>query len=130
MIMMYEYCCFQQLCSPRGDLLQGPGGMQVECWSSEHAALAGISILGLAIWCVGLPLALFTRILMLRDRQDPNSYRTYGYFIQGLEPRFWYWDLAVKRADIGLMLLVAYTSLADDDKAKLLLFPLISGGLF
>ena len=33
----------------------------------------------------------------------------------------------MKRADIGLMLLVAYTSIADDDNAKLLLFPLISG---
>ena len=36
----------------------------------------------------------------------------------------------MKRADTGFMLLVAYTSIADDEKAKLLLFPLISGGVF
>ena len=33
----------------------------------------------------------------------------------------------MKRADIATMLLVTYTSLADDERAKLLLYPLLSG---
>ena len=45
---------------------------QVQCWSPDHAALAAISITGLAIWWVGLPLALYARILTLRDRQNPS----------------------------------------------------------
>ena len=30
-------------------------------------------------------------------------------------PQFWFWDLIVKRADLGIMLIVANTSIADDD---------------
>ena len=33
----------------------------------------------------------------------------------------------MKRADIAVMLVLAYTSIADDERAKLLLFPLVSG---
>ncbi|CAE7915213.1 MKLN1 [Symbiodinium necroappetens] len=99
----------------------------IECWTEDHAALIGVAVVGLSLWCLGIPLLLFMRIWMLTDRQDPDQYRLYGFFIQGLAPRYWYWDLIVKRADIALMLLVAYTSIANDDNAKLLLFPLISG---
>ena len=100
----------------------------MECWGEHHWALAGMSFCGLFTWCFGLPLALFARIFLLgQNRQDHDNHRRYGYFIQGLEPRFWYWDLVVKRADIGMMLVVAYTSIANDAKAKLLLFPIISG---
>ena len=42
-------------------------------------------------------------------------------------PRYWWWDILVKRADIGLMNIVTYTSIASDGKAKLLLFPFVSG---
>ena len=99
----------------------------IECWKQDHNALMVVAALGLTFWCLGIPALLFLRIWMLSDRQDPENYRRFGFFIQGLAPQFWYWDLIVKRADIALMLLVAYTSIANDDNAKLLLFPLISG---
>ena len=70
---------------------------------------------------------LFLRIYKLKDRQNPENFRRYGFFIEGYEPGFWYWDIIVKRFDIAIMNLVTYTSLADDQKAKLLLFPFISG---
>ena len=41
--------------------------------------------------------------------------------------RFRYWELVIKRIDIGVMLVVASTSIASDDRLKLLLFALISG---
>ncbi|CAE7458020.1 dbo [Symbiodinium sp. CCMP2592] len=99
----------------------------VECWSPDHTPFIAVAAMGLLLWCLGLPLLLFLRIWMLPDRHDPANYRLYGFFIQGLSPRYWYWDLIVKRADIGLMVLTAYTSFADDDNAKLLLFPVLSG---
>ncbi|CAE7938699.1 unnamed protein product [Symbiodinium necroappetens] len=99
----------------------------VECWQEEHMTLFTIGATGLVLWCFGIPLALFLRIWALRDRQEPENRRLFGYFIEGLEPRFWYWELVVKRLDIGLMLLIASTSIATDDKAKLLLFALNSG---
>ena len=99
----------------------------VKCWEEDHNALATVAFTGLSLWCVGVPLLLFIQIWKLKDRQDANNYRRYGFFIRGLEPRYWYWDILVKRADTCLMLLVANTSIADDNNAKLLLFPLISG---
>ena len=99
----------------------------LECWQRDHHALAAIAFAGLLVWCIGVPVVLFLKIWRLDDRQDSNNYRKYGFFIQGLEPKYWYWDLIVKRGDLFLMLLVANTSLAEDDNAKLILFPLISG---
>eukprot|EP00438_Fugacium_kawagutii_P036169 Skav232956 [mRNA] locus=scaffold1735:10593:11072:- [translate_table: standard] len=39
----------------------------------------------------------------------------------------WWWDLVVKRADIALMMLVAYTSIIGDETAKIFVFAFISG---
>ena len=99
----------------------------VYCYSSQHLPLACAGFVGLVCWCIGIPLSLYLRIWRLRDRQDPECRRRYGFFMQGLDPGFWWWDLLVKRADIAIMLLVAYTSVANDEKAKLLIFALLSG---
>ncbi|CAE7249789.1 Svep1, partial [Symbiodinium natans] len=104
-------------------LVQHP---DIVCWSFDHAPLALIALAGLLVWCAGIPIALFLTVWRTPDRQSQENHRNYGYFIEGLEPSFWWWDIVVKRLDIGLMLVVAYTSLAPDDRAKLLLFPLIS----
>lgn len=97
-----------------------------QCWSGEHFPLAIIAVVGLIIWCVGLPLGLFLRICSSSDRQSQENFRKFGFFIEGFEPSFWWWDIIVKRFDIATMTLVAYTSLAPDDRAKLLLFPILS----
>lgn len=99
----------------------------VVCWSADHFFLALLACIGLGIWCAGVPVLLFLRLWRLKDRQSPENFRKYGYFIQGYEPQFWWWDILVKRFDIGLMNIVTYTSIATDEKAKLLLFPIISG---
>ena len=99
----------------------------VVCWSADHFFTALIACLGLLIWCAAVPVLLFLRIKALKDRQSPENFRRYGYFIEGYEPQFWWWDIIVKRADIGVMNIITYTSIADDSKAKLLLFPFVSG---
>ena len=99
----------------------------VVCWSSDHFLLSLLAIIGLGVWCVGVPCALFLRLYFLKDRQSPENFRKYGYFIQGFEPQYWWWDIVVKRFDILLMNLITYTSIATDEKAKLLVFPIISG---
>ena len=101
----------------------------VVCWSGDHFATALIAGIGGGVWCALVPILLFLRIYNLKDRQSPENFRRYGYFIEGYEPQFWWWDILVKRTDIGLMNVVTYTSIADDEKAKLLLFPFISGGM-
>ncbi|CAE7415595.1 SVEP1 [Symbiodinium necroappetens] len=63
----------------------------------------------------------------MKDRQAADNCRRFGYFIQGLEPEYWWWDILVKRIDVGLMMLVTYTSAVQDPATKLLLFPVLSG---
>ena len=99
----------------------------VVCWSGDHFASLLIAIIGLSLWCVLVPLTLFWQIYRLRDRQSAENLRKYGYFCEGYEPRYWWWDILVKRIDIGFMNIVTYTSIASDGKAKLLLFPFVSG---
>ena len=100
---------------------------ELVCWSQDHFLVAMITFVGLGVWCVGVPLLLYMRIWALNDRQSPDNNRKYGFFIQGYEPQFWWWDIIVKRLDVLTMNLVTYTSLAADEKAKLLLFPILSG---
>lgn len=99
----------------------------VVCWSGDHFASLLIAIIGLVLWCVLVPLTLFWQIYRLKDRQSAENLRKYGYFCEGYEPRYWWWDILVKRLDIGFMNVVTYTSIASDGKAKLLLFPFVSG---
>ena len=99
----------------------------VVCWSSDHFVLAILAISGLGVWCIGVPVFLFFRLYVLKDRQSPENFRKYGFFIQGFEPQYWWWDIIVKRLDILIMNLVTYTSIATEEKAKLLTFPIISG---
>jgi len=99
----------------------------LQCWSSDHMPLAVIAIIGLSCWCVGMPLLLILVIYGLRDKNSPENQRRFGYFINGFEPRFWWYDLVVRRLDIACMMLVTYTSLTDDQRAKLLSYPVISG---
>ncbi|CAJ1379694.1 unnamed protein product [Effrenium voratum] len=98
---------------------------EVVCWSAGHALIAGLAVLGLIVWCIGLPLLLYLRLLC-HDRFAADVYRRFGYFIEGLEPQWWWWDIVVKRADIACMMLVTYTSFTDDDKVKLLVYPFLS----
>lgn len=100
---------------------------ELVCWSRDHILVAMICFIGLSVWCLGVPILLYLNMWILKDRQSPDNNRKYGFFIQGYEPQFWWWDIIVKRLDVGTMNLVTYTSLAADEKAKLLLFPILSG---
>eukprot|EP00438_Fugacium_kawagutii_P034128 Skav216726 [mRNA] locus=scaffold653:86735:90308:+ [translate_table: standard] len=61
----------------------------IVCWSDTHMPSAAVAIAGLLLWCFGIPVALALRLTTLADRQSPDNYRKYGYFIQGFEPRYW-----------------------------------------
>lgn len=39
--------------------------------------------------------------------------------VGGYEPQYWWWDIIVKRLDVGLMKLTTYTSMAADEKLDL-----------
>ena len=47
----------------------------VVCWSDDHMASAGVAMVGLGVWCFGIPVTLAARLLCLRDRQAPENFR-------------------------------------------------------
>ena len=99
----------------------------IVCWEAPHLPAAGVAIGGLLVWCVGVPTVLAARLLFMPDRHAPENYRRYGFFLQGYEQAYWWWDVIAKRVDVGLMMLIAYTSLVPTPEAKLLLYPIFSG---
>ena len=58
---------------------------------------------------------------------EPTMMRKYGYFYNGFEPDFWWWELLVKRIDTLTVLVVTYTNLVPDSRARLLLYMVFSG---
>ncbi|CAE7032759.1 rngB [Symbiodinium sp. CCMP2592] len=126
-------------CVPIPEDTWGPDGVVTEtvsrllpnpdvvCWSDEHFPSAVIAISGLIIWCLGIPLTLALVLLRLKNRQAIDNSRRFGYFLQGLEHQYWWWDILVKRVDVGLMMLITYTSVVQEPASKLLIFPVLSG---
>ena len=99
----------------------------IECWEATHIPAAAVALAGLLVWCVGVPALLACRLFLMPDRHGPENYRRYGFFLQGYEQAYWWWDVIAKRVDVGSMMLIAYTSLVPTPEAKLMLYPAISG---
>lgn len=100
----------------------------VLCDSSEHARLAILSALGLAIWGLGVPALLFCILKFLgRDRYTPRYLSELGYFIHGQEPEMWWWEVTVKRLDLLLILCITYFDATVQWRLKLVAYCLVSG---
>lgn len=83
---------------------------------------------GLVLWSFGIPVVIFIVISRLgKKRFTPEYIGYYGFFYQGFEPSYWYWDLTVKRFDVFAMTAVAHTNIVPDVRAKLLWYMLQSG---
>jgi len=100
----------------------------VLCSSEEHGEIMFFALLGLAIWSTGIIVGIFLMIYRLGDeRQKVHNLLRYGYFYQGFEPDFWWWEIVVKRGDVLIMTLVTYTNFVPDQRAKLIWYTLQSG---
>eukprot|EP00811_Abedinium_folium_P025015 NODE_3544_length_2021_cov_5.743928.p1 GENE.NODE_3544_length_2021_cov_5.743928~~NODE_3544_length_2021_cov_5.743928.p1 ORF type:complete len:564 (-),score=78.98 NODE_3544_length_2021_cov_5.743928:41-1732(-) len=96
--------------------------------SGRHLTLGLLAILGLMVWSFGLLIGLHLVITQLRQKlQVQHNIRMVGFFFRGLQPRWYWWELFVKRGEILLVYAVVYLPIASDDKAKLLLCATISG---
>ena len=100
---------------------------EIQCWADPHFPSALTAVVGLLVWCAGIPGLLALRLLFLADRQSPGNFRKYGFFIQGYEAKYWWWDIIVKRLDVGVMMLITYTSVVPTPEGKLLCYPVLSG---
>ena len=103
---------------------------EIECTEAGgiHGTIAGLALGGLLLWNVGFLVFISFKIWKLGDaRQTDENLRRYGYFYVGLEPTYWWWELAVKCTDVMLVNLIAYTNIVPDNKARLLMYGFLSG---
>merc|ERR1711865_267137 len=103
---------------------------EIICWSSMvHYHLCFIGITGLVLWSVGIVCGLYGYIARREKAGELQSafiQRTFGYLLEGYEPRSWYWELVMKKVDLLATAIITYTSLATDTRAKVLLYAVLA----
>jgi hypothetical protein len=103
---------------------------EVTCWESMvHNHLTIIGITGLWIWSVGIVSGLYyiiRRAETAGELQGAFIQRTFGYLLEGYEPRCWHWELLWNKMDLLATAVITYTSLASDTRAKVLLYAVLA----
>ena len=77
-------------------------------------------MLAISVWSFGILIVVCAIIWSLGPkRQTLEGLKKYGYFFQGLEPNYWWWEILVKRGDILVTTMVTYTNVVPDVRVKL-----------
>lgn len=90
-------------------------------FGEEHLPIALLAIIGLCFWSLGLPLGIFWLCRMKRSAL--NSFATrrlLGFFCNGLEPSYYWWELLVKRFDVLVMYTIAFSGWLQEEKAQVI----------
>jgi len=94
-------------------------------FSGDYGMLFLIGIGGLIAWSLGIVAGLYT-VINNRELQSDFVQRTFGYLLEGYEPRSWWWEMIVKKIDLLVVAIITFTSLANDPRAKLLLYAFVA----
>lgn len=88
--------------------------------SGDHFTVAVVAACGLTLWSCGF-LAFIAMIIKRNEKrlQEFKVLRKYGYFYNGLEKAYWWWDLLVKRIEVLLVYIVTYIQVTPDLKGTL-----------
>ena len=92
--------------------------VRMEFGQGTHQYLVVLACCGLLAWSVGFLVVIFVRMYGRRDRFRPEVMLHYGYFFVGLEPKYWWWDILVKRMDLLLLMGVTYTNVIESARAS------------
>jgi hypothetical protein len=101
----------------------------VQCRTADHAPAYLIAMAGLIIWSLGSIVFLVYKIKATgpENRFNDDNMRRFGYFYQGFEPQYWFWEIGWKRFDFLLVSIVTYTSLVPDARAKVIIYVMLGG---
>lgn len=98
------------------------------CYTGTHLIITTLSLIGLSIWSFGLLAFLSYQIRSKKkDMNKQDVQRRFSYFTTGYELDRAYWDILVKKSDNLLTIVITYTSIAVDVKAKLLCYAALAG---
>jgi len=97
--------------------------MGLKAMTGGHEVVSMLGFAGLIIWSIGVPFGTFL-VCRLRCRrlQEGGTKRLLGFFYVGLEPTYYWWELCVKRADVFVIFVVAYSHFFQTQKAKLITY--------
>lgn len=94
---------------------------EVVCWHGEHVHWAAISIAGIVLW--GLLVPLFFTLFLCRHRASLSSDRHFkamvSFVADGYEPRFLYWECIVQLRRLLIILITAWPGLTRPAEAAL-----------
>jgi hypothetical protein len=98
------------------------------CYEGTHLVITFFALIGLLVWSFGLLAYLSYEIMShKKDMNKQDIMRRYSYFTTGYEVNRSYWDILVKKSDNLLTIVITYTSIAVDIKAKLLCYAALAG---
>eukprot|EP00746_Dinoflagellata_sp_MGD_P157580 gnl/MRDRNA2_/MRDRNA2_86250_c2_seq2.p1 gnl/MRDRNA2_/MRDRNA2_86250_c2~~gnl/MRDRNA2_/MRDRNA2_86250_c2_seq2.p1 ORF type:complete len:719 (-),score=126.59 gnl/MRDRNA2_/MRDRNA2_86250_c2_seq2:166-2121(-) len=98
------------------------------CHSDEHMPLLLLSFIGFGVWSFGILIFTYVTLWKMGDeRHTEENLKDFGYFTNGFEPSYWWWDIGWKRLDQLFMVMITFTNLVPDVKGKLILYAFISG---
>jgi len=102
--------------------------MDVGAFEGDHFIVSLLGIAGLVTWSLGVPISTYLVCRLRCERlQEFGTKRLLGFFYVGLEPKYYYWELCVKRADVLVVFMVAYTHVLPNQNAKLIAYMGLAG---
>eukprot|EP00930_Biecheleria_cincta_P081419 TRINITY_DN7036_c0_g1_i5.p1 TRINITY_DN7036_c0_g1~~TRINITY_DN7036_c0_g1_i5.p1 ORF type:complete len:1115 (-),score=139.33 TRINITY_DN7036_c0_g1_i5:27-3209(-) len=107
------------------------GDTRLITFEGAHRPVGLLATGGLLIWSFAYNIVLLGFVALNRkDLHAPRNARNLGFFVNGLEGKWFFWDLLVKRLDILLVHVVVYSQLIPDVRAKLLCLAGIAGSFY
>eukprot|EP00930_Biecheleria_cincta_P081418 TRINITY_DN7036_c0_g1_i4.p1 TRINITY_DN7036_c0_g1~~TRINITY_DN7036_c0_g1_i4.p1 ORF type:complete len:1118 (-),score=148.62 TRINITY_DN7036_c0_g1_i4:27-3218(-) len=107
------------------------GDTRLITFEGAHRTVGFLAIVGLVIWSFAYNFVLLGFVAWHRkDLHAPRNAQNFGFFVNGLEGKWFFWDLLVKRLDILLVHVVVYSQLIPDVRAKLLCLAGIAGSFY
>jgi len=101
--------------------------MRLTFFGSEHETTGMFGVVGLLLWSVSGPFSIFILCFLRRDKlQHLRTRHWIGYFYLGLEPQYFWWELLVKRLDLLLVFIIAYTNIVPTATGKLFAYSVLA----
>merc|ERR1712100_471972 len=102
--------------------------MRVTLFEGDHVLVGVIGAASISVWSIGF--VVFIYVAIRRKSKHIRKFRTrrsLGYFYNGFEPQYFWWELFVKRVDVLCCYVVSHTHLVYNAKAKLIMYMAIAG---
>jgi hypothetical protein len=84
----------------------------LQCWDNEHVrTILIVSIPGIVVWIVGLPVAcLFILYKLRRGLLDPMTQLKFSFLYKGYHPKWYFWEFVILYRKVALVCTAVFLS--------------------